>query len=880
MCRFKGVLLYCIFILSVVCCENKNTRFNKTQYLESCGLSIEQMLLSERKEDSLVRFVFDMEHSPNLHYRNELIDDANILSCKALLLEYGRRLSHGYNDSLLFDHYYALGISATDSPRDIIDLTLSYAKGQSSDIKKRIGEASFPIAKCIDDTLAFQAIDYVVGALAGSSLTSLVGRNADYLSDTDAQLLMKWSKIGLEYAESMYDPSSWERRQMLDHLTYCSWKLGDSQFDNYVDSLLVYIFNRGKPDYYFGNSFNGAIYSRYLELLRDKDYSYAEHIVNFFCPSTEETDSTYLPLKNLLPDRQRRDYHEPMLPDSSNVIISKLNRDVIWLILNVGNEGIVDINTMCFFEKARMAYLKGDTDYSTWLNRAFYEGVYSTFPSSAREYLDNYIRPEHQYNQGLVNLLTLQYNNKSSESVYDALLFIKGASETIPPDVYKSIKDHAPREIVEYVDSIRAFGIKSRLGWERDYLENEIGPNIKGILRKNITSYKDIRETIGDDSAAIEFYAAPSFDLGQEFCYRAAILTSDEENPIIVDLCPDYRMREILFNKDLYNSFEAYSVIWAPIEKSIVGKKSIYFSMDRLLNMLNLQALMMPDKNRLSQKYHLIQLTSTKEILADDITKPYESIALFGGIDYNTQNNGFARKSHILASPMNVNRSVLRSFKRDDFKPLPYSQIEIDEIATCATKNNITIQYFNANDGTEEAFKHLSGQHLSILHIATHGFYYSKNQSKEIDFFKLLNDQDDPLERCGLLLAGSQTSWRHPNSSQAKEDGILLGDEIAKLDFSNVDLVVLSACKSALGDINSEGVVGLRQAFKRAGAKSILLTLNNIDDRATAYFMSLFYNHLFETGDKYESFNHAITGMKSSKDYSNPDYWAHFVMID
>ena len=877
--RFKGVFLYCIFVLVAICCDNYN-RFDKTQYLKSCGLSVEEMLLSDSQEDSLMRLVFDMENSQILHFRNELINDAtNILSCKALLLEYGsldRHINHIINhsdeDSLLFAHYYALGVTAADGPREIIELTLSYAKGLSSDIQKRIGEVSFPFAKHLDDTLAFRALNYVVGALGGAGL---IGHNADYMSDTDARSLMRWSRIGLEYAESIYGPTSRERSEMLEPLTYCSWKLDAPQFNDYADSLLaVYNFNHWNfNDFSVGNRFNGAFYSRYLNLLRDKDYSNAEYLLNFFCPSAEETDSTYKPLRDLLPDRLRRDYYGTVLPG--------LNRDALWFLIDLLSFGeFANRRTMCFFEKARMAYLKGDDDYSFWLNRAFYEGVYSTFPSSAYEYIDNYIRPEHQYNQGLVNLLTFQYNNTSPESVYDALLFIKGASETIPPDVYKSIKDLAPRNIVEYVDSIRAFGIESRLGWERDYLENEIGPNIKGILGKNITSFEDIRKVLGEDSVAIEFYAAPSFDLGQEFCYRAAILTSDDEKPVIVDLCSDQRMRDILLDKYLYDSSVAYSTIWAPIERIIAGKKTIYFSMDRLLNILNLQALLLPDKSRLGQKYHLIQLTSTKEILADSTTKPYESIALFGGIDYNTYNFDSSTDNHTPVNPMNLNSSVLRSFKRDDFRPLPYSKIEIDEIASCAARNNIAIQYFNASEGTEDAFKKLSGQQLSILHIATHGFYYSKNQSKEIDYFKIFNDQDDPLARCGLLLAGSQRTWRHPNSAQMREDGILLGKEIAKLDFSNVDLIVLSACKSALGDINSEGVVGLRQAFKRAGAKSVLITLNNIDDQATAYFMSLFYNHLFETVNKYDSFDFAINGMKSSKEYSDPSYWAHFVLID
>ena len=285
--------------------------------------------------------------------------------------------------------------------------------------------------------------------------------------------LFYWSKIGLQYAQTIYGHESSNYRLWLGHLTDCSWRLKSPQFDTYADSLFSYLYRHGKPDFFFGNEFYGALYGRYIELLTSKEYERAECMLDYFCPSVEETDSIYISLRDILPERTRRDYHEPVRPDSSNAIVSKLNRDVIWLLLDAGNEGIVDRNTMCFFEKARMAYLKGGHDYSTWLNRAFYEGVYNSFPSSAHEFLDNYIRPEHQFNQGLINLLTLQYNNASPESVYDALLFIKGASETIPPSIYNSIKDKAPNNIIEYVDSIRAFGIKSRLGGERDYLENK-----------------------------------------------------------------------------------------------------------------------------------------------------------------------------------------------------------------------------------------------------------------------------------------------------------------------------------------------------------------------------------------------------------------------
>ena len=273
-------------------------------------------------------------------------------------------------------------------------------------------------------------------------------------------------------------------------------------------------------------------------------------------------------------------------------------------------------------------------------------------------------------------------------------------------------------------------------------------------------------------------------------------------------------------------------------------------------------------------------MTSTRELLSVSDTTQFESIALFGGIDYDQKDrDGGSPQGSLLVNSATQN-SVLRSFNRNDFSPLPFSKREIDDISKQAKDRGLSVYYFSAGEGSENAFKGLSGRKISILHIATHGFYYSKNQSKEISYLNVINENDDPMNRCGLLLAGSKNTWLRGNKTPSGEDGILFGDEIAKLDFTDVDLIVLSACKSALGDINSEGVTGLRQAFKRAGAKSILITLNNIDDKATAYFMSLFYNHLFETGDKYDSFDFAINGMKSSKDYSDPSYWAHFVLID
>ena len=61
------------------------------------------------------------------------------------------------------------------------------------------------------------------------------------------------------------------------------------------------------------------------------------------------------------------------------------------------------------------------------------------------------------------------------------------------------------------------------------------------------------------------------------------------------------------------------------------------------------------------------------------------------------------------------------------------------------------------------------------------------------------------------------------------EDGVLTSKEISSLDFTHLDLAVLSACETALGEIGSEGVFGLQRAFKKAGAHTLLMSLKKVD---------------------------------------------------
>ena len=92
-------------------------------------------------------------------------------------------------------------------------------------------------------------------------------------------------------------------------------------------------------------------------------------------------------------------------------------------------------------------------------------------------------------------------------------------------------------------------------------------------------------------------------------------------------------------------------------------------------------------------------------------------------------------------------------------------------------------------------------------------------------------------------------------------------------------LVVLSCCHSGRGVIKAEGVVGIARAFLGAGARSVLVSLWAIDDKATLKFMRYFYQHLMDGNCANKSVNQTMKCMRESDDFNEVRYWAPFVLI-
>lgn len=167
--------------------------------------------------------------------------------------------------------------------------------------------------------------------------------------------------------------------------------------------------------------------------------------------------------------------------------------------------------------------------------------------------------------------------------------------------------------------------------------------------------------------------------------------------------------------------------------------------------------------------------------------------------------------------------------------------------------------------------------------MATHGFFYENEDVKEKTFSQSLIDNeldasDNSLKCSGLILSGGQNAWLGHDIPVNVEDGILLSEEIASMDLSGTDLVVLSACETGLGDITSDGVFGLQRAFKMAGVQTLVMSLWKVDDNATSLMMQTFYEHLLSGMSKREAFNLAQATVREK--YPEPYYWAGFVMLD
>lgn len=141
-----------------------------------------------------------------------------------------------------------------------------------------------------------------------------------------------------------------------------------------------------------------------------------------------------------------------------------------------------------------------------------------------------------------------------------------------------------------------------------------------------------------------------------------------------------------------------------------------------------------------------------------------------------------------------------------------------------------------------------------IVHIATHGYFLKDIEKQRPDSHNTLSlasrrlfgaAEYNPLLRAGLVFAGVNTMLSGGKLPPEAEDGLLSAADVVVLELAGTELVVASACQTALGDIKiGESVGGLRRAFMLAGAKTLVMSLWNVPDVATAILMQRYYQYV------------------------------------
>lgn len=232
-----------------------------------------------------------------------------------------------------------------------------------------------------------------------------------------------------------------------------------------------------------------------------------------------------------------------------------------------------------------------------------------------------------------------------------------------------------------------------------------------------------------------------------------------------------------------------------------------------------------------------------------------------------------------------ASRQLCLRAAREGFAAIPNAGRELDDLDAMfsASSTNAQIHMVRGAEATKQnVLAALPG--ANVVHIATHGF--SLDQScAEADNSRGVSLQPGPAMEAatqGNALSGLAFSGASVADSAAPV-GVLSAGELATLDLSQVAWIALSACDSGLGPIGrNEGVFGMRRALRLAGARTVVMSLWQVDDAATADLMGSLYRARFvahaDVPDAMATAMRSVIDARRAQGLSDhPYYWAAFI---
>lgn len=498
-------------------------------------------------------------------------------------------------------------------------------------------------------------------------------------------------------------------------------------------------------------------------------------------------------------------------------------------------------------------------------------------------------------------------------TAYDGALLCKGLLLNAETEMRKLILESGDKEALQMYNEVQ----QSRIRLDKIYADpvgkkeliDSLNNNIEvrqqelmkrskafGDYTRNLAlKWTDVQAALGKKDIAIEFETYTHQDTT---FYIALTLRPGYTEPHLVELFNSTQMKAKSDSKTYYTSTAMSELVWGNLADELNGVKNVYFSPAGELNNIGIEYMLDEDgKHLLSEKRNYYRLTSTRELAKEHQSKKMSDATVYGGIRYDvtpgSKLTGEETESERLALAATRSYTPMDSLSltRGGWKYLPGTKEEAESISSTLTSKRVKNELLEGEAGTEESFNALGGARKDVIHIATHGFYWTETEAgrsgMETSSFMLDGEsrapkEDKALTRSGLLFAGAQNAFEGKDIPIDVEDGILTAKDISRMDLRGTDLVVISACQSGLGEVTGDGVFGLQRGFKKAGVQSIVMSLWEVDDTATKIMMTRFYENLAKGKSKYDSFLEAQRYLRKYDGglYDEPEYYAAFVLLD
>jgi CHAT domain-containing protein len=308
--------------------------------------------------------------------------------------------------------------------------------------------------------------------------------------------------------------------------------------------------------------------------------------------------------------------------------------------------------------------------------------------------------------------------------------------------------------------------------------------------------------------------------------------------------------------------FELYQKVFAPLEDKLTSARKLIIVADGALVYLPFETLVrmnpatskknvasdyLVDRFIISYAPSASALAAMKATTKQTTTQP-KGIIAFGDPVYTE-----LMSSASTAGGTNKGKANQLTERGFELRQLPYTRTEVNAITSMFSTSERRA-YLGA-EAQEERVKTEDLSGYRYVHFAAHGMIDENHPARSAIVLSVLND--------------------------SKEDGALQMSEVMRLKL-NADLVTLSACRTGLGKLlNGEGMIGLTRAFLYAGADSVVVSLWNVNDVATAELMKVFYKNLKQGMAKDAALRQAklelLKGQKRA--WQHPHFWAPFVLI-